>query len=1185
VYFGHRKKISKYVKEHGEIKLECPVLPCNSCDFHIAAPIEQGASSDTIYSEMATLFQGLEDHLVTEHTKETKLTTCPYCSKDLSNLVYWVHLEEHMNQTSTPTTPTKAQPKVTTPDKAPANEVSPIKTPEAKGSSDVQPVETKAASNPTSEENSAATTKPEPNETVVKEQDQKIEETVPTTRTSPRKSKPKKSQEEIMRELQEIEKKIAAKKKEDEARKQKEEEIRLKQLAEDKKKKEEEEIARKLEMEETKRKLEIEETKRKLEIEETKRKLEEEERRQQEEALKRRIEEDIRRKQQEELKRKQEEELLRQEEEEMRKLKAEEERMRQKEIERKRKDEEERKRMEEELRRQKEEDLKRQVDEQMRLLREGELKSQNQKEEDVSPDSNSIKEEKPESKHSSMTTSPKSGTRSREISGDVDRGMRRRSISGDLKTSSVWNKDKDHKEKGETLDSGANEMKNKPVLTEEMERSIIYGGFKKKEDKPVKKETREDKLVAVRREIEARFKAEEERRRKISEEKRKSEEKEKERMRLAEEKLKREREKLKEEKRKTRKRLEELQKSEEPVVEEGPEEEENMETEMETDVISTEASPVASPKRARSKSPDQYEKIKMEIRKIDMEIEKKTKARRVEQEVEHSRSSSITPEPEHKGTVPEDDIENSNDVQMTSLPAPVKAVVDYQVDDEEEEEEELDDLEIMMREFQERESKNVVTNETQSADITSPTEEVNDKEEINPQGEEATSPTIPAGFDKDGHPLESGVITPTLQCTLCTEEGRITSENNVYESAYELLAHVFLVHRKKIVSRSRKARKMTLPCPDGCGFQTSSSSSGVSIDYFNSELPRHLSSLCDHVRSQHTGEDSLDKCPYCSLPLDHQEAWSWQHLANHRDTRRIYCSSCNKFPFKNDEQKCCNADDKAPKSLEALAKEVESGVIRAEDLVNQRNQEKRLKREKEEREIVIPRLPRKCDNCCETLRTPASWKYHVQAHKYGEVFCSTCSVCVLGHVFEDHKATCDESTGVKIVKYRGDTWLDIQDKKVKVFFDYEDRGINGRVTVATVEHQNKKMSGSGINHDKATENLKKIMELHLINEKENISSEESLRNEEQDRDALLDMFMELAQRDQVSSLTSYSLTIDEEEVPVVTDLWFSKLGKVYQLASVVVGGQNISEIGKTIPEAVQNLAEKIQNEKVNCILV
>ena len=35
---------------------------------------------------------------------------------------------------------------------------------------------------------------------------------------------------------------------------------------------------------------------------------------------------------------------------------------------------------------------------------------------------------------------------------------------------------------------------------------------------------------------------------------------------------------------------------------------------------------------------------------------------------------------------------------------------------------------------------------------------------------------------------------------------------------------------------------------------------------------------------------------------------------------------------------------------------------------------------------------------------------------------------------------------------------------------------------------------------------------------ENISSEESLRNEEQDRDALIDMFMELAQRDQVFKL-------------------------------------------------------------------
>ena len=27
-------------------------------------------------------------------------------------------------------------------------------------------------------------------------------------------------------------------------------------------------------------------------------------------------------------------------------------------------------------------------------------------------------------------------------------------------------------------------------------------------------------------------------------------------------------------------------------------------------------------------------------------------------------------------------------------------------------------------------------------------------------------------------------------------------------------------------------------------------------------------------------------CHFCELPLNHREAWSWQHLANHRDARR-----------------------------------------------------------------------------------------------------------------------------------------------------------------------------------------------------------------------------------------------------------------------------------------------------------
>ena len=33
---------------------------------------------------------------------------CPYCQKDLSGLVYWVHLEEHMNSSAaSPATPSK----------------------------------------------------------------------------------------------------------------------------------------------------------------------------------------------------------------------------------------------------------------------------------------------------------------------------------------------------------------------------------------------------------------------------------------------------------------------------------------------------------------------------------------------------------------------------------------------------------------------------------------------------------------------------------------------------------------------------------------------------------------------------------------------------------------------------------------------------------------------------------------------------------------------------------------------------------------------------------------------------------------------------------------------------------------------------------------------------------------------
>jgi hypothetical protein len=135
--------------------------------------------------------------------------------------------------------------------------------------------------------------------------------------------------------------------------------------------------------------------------------------------------------------------------------------------------------------------------------------------------------------------------RSREISGDSDPGNRRRSISGEKRRTrtSVWNKDQQNSAAIKIQGITSVEVKSKPVLTEEMERNIIYGNFKMKDTA-----SRDDKRIAVKREIENLFKEEEEKKRRINEEKRKAEEKESEKIRLVEERRRREREKLKEEK-------------------------------------------------------------------------------------------------------------------------------------------------------------------------------------------------------------------------------------------------------------------------------------------------------------------------------------------------------------------------------------------------------------------------------------------------------------------------------------------------------------------------------------------------------------------------------------------------------------------------------------------------------------
>ena len=1052
IYFGHRKKLCRQVRDNGEIRLKSP-FPDSQWEH--AEAVDVGSTPEEVYAKAAEMFSVLEDHILSV-TGEERLTKCPYCQIELSSLPhpYWVHLEEHMNmnnsspstpaKTSTPTTPVSASSDMTSSSQKEASQ--------SKGQEATSPQKAQAD-----------VSKSEPDSEVEKEPAVAGIEPISKGRVTRSKQK---SQEQIRKELLEIEKKIALKKKDEDEKRQIEEEEKRKRAEQEEKEKREEEARLKKIEDDLLRQKEEEELQKEIE----RQMATEQAQREQAEAKKKKDEEERRRKQ---------EELIRQREEELQRLKEQEEveRQRLRELERKRKDEEERRRMEEEQRRQKEADLKRQVDEQMRLLKQAEESKNSRKDQDhphasrwdrdESAGSNVIKSpvdmvplrspvdvprrspaemmiKSPRSEDRSTVSgrqTPASRTRSREVSGELDReGRRRRSTSGDKKHSSVWRKDREAGGEKQEAAQVSPEQTSKPVLTEEMERSIIYGNFKKKE------KTREDKLVDVKKEIEARFKAEEERRKRILEEKRKAEEKEREKQRLADEKLRREKEKLREEKRKTKQRLEELK-----IKEQSPEPEPEDSMNEEEEEVCEEQPP--SPKRTRDKSPDQYEKIKMEIKKIDMEIEKKQEARKNIQSSEEVRSSSISPEPEIQET------------RTVSLLPPereaglVRSVVAYQVEDEDDEgEEEEDELEAMMRDFQERES--------QKPPEPSPITE-----------SKLVSPKVTAKSEIKENPVSSSVTSFEIKCPAWKD---LMGSGQCYESAYEFLGDVYLHQRKKIISRSRKARKMVLTCPANSGFSTVISDDGVSIDYFTNELPLHLAALCDHLRSGLTGEDRR--------PGDHTKAAFWQLLANHRDSRREYCASCNTFPFRNSGCACSEHTDKANKSLEELARDVETGIVKSGDLRPTKHNndvemetmtserrasenERKIEREKEERQIVIPRLPRMFGP--EEVRTPASWKYHVMAHKYGEVWCPETQSCILGYKYLEGLADDSGEHRVKVVRYRGDTWLDVDQKKVKVFYDYE-----GLETVAQVSFNNVTLSGCGANHDQATRNLQQEVKRH-----------------------------------------------------------------------------------------------------------
>eukprot|EP00088_Acartia_fossae_P003726 TRINITY_DN11595_c0_g1_i11.p1 TRINITY_DN11595_c0_g1~~TRINITY_DN11595_c0_g1_i11.p1 ORF type:complete len:1111 (-),score=315.09 TRINITY_DN11595_c0_g1_i11:203-3247(-) len=586
-----------------------------------------------------------------------------------------------------------------------------------------------------------------------------------------------------------------------------------------------------------------------------------------------------------------------------------------------------------------------------------------------------------------------------------------------------------------------------------------------------------------------------------------------------------------------------------------------------------------------------------------------------------------------------------------------------------------------------------------------------------------------------------------LHCSLCKEEeGSSTS----YISAYQLLSHVYLLHRKKVVARSRKARGMTLSCPEGCGYITVMSKDGTSIDYFNDELPKHLEMLCDHIRDSHTGEPDMENCQFCSLPLQHKENWSWQHLANHRNVQRFYCNGCNNFPFKNEVHKCpglgletyqagtdsgpdtskrnptpsnktnlsTSEDDVLGKSIEDLERDLlphdggsgsaaaanaaanaaaqprnlanlvrfmcgacdkvvtslsswlvhvrkehlgrghinyshdircfccswmpprfEKGreIIGVNNLVQhlitehhsedwkdpdfavesnklvqvQREMERRLEREREEAAIQVPRLPAPCPVCKVSIGQTKWWRYHAIAHRFGEVYCSSCHTFVLGHHFMEHSASCNAEdhanrVKVKIDKYRGDIFLEVPpsslncpspalaphlDQKYKVTFEYDRVEGIGSITMARTMIGTRVVVGNGSTHDEATKAVREQVENILTDMK--VKDEEARKEEieREDKMKLFNLFKQLCDKDRAEEGKQYFLELGggegeniaddkdieqlEMEIPVTTRFYFTKTGKTRIQATAQLYGNLLSAIGVSRPDAVQNLADKV----------
>ena len=942
IYFGHRKKVTKYVREHGEVALRCPA----KCNFKASRPVDKSSGPDLVFPALSQVLAEQEAHMVERHTEESKLTVCPYCQIGLEQLVYWEHLEEHMG--AAPNTKTPPKPEQPPPPKV-AQPTPPSTVTDPSGISgqlEKTDLGQRVSSDPTSV---SADQKPTQEEEKVHDGESSASPSVPCA--DPSHGEPSTSvvkapsfmghspdQEEIKPTKSEAEP-FAVPMEEESAAKikaEEEENVRKQTL---------EEEARKQELEEELRKQALEEEARKSALEEETRKqaLVEQARKEEEEARSQALEEEMKRQARQEEMRKQaiEEEIKKQaKQEEIRnKLKDIERKIAEKKREDKKKAEEEaaaaaaaahlkaeeecaeadrliregeaaeaeRKAKEEKvhtsaIRKSKEEktsDLVKSneqsdVNEEQRLNAavEARMKEEESKKATlpaVTPEKPGSVKRKSGSETSSSRTSPTVSASPREEKrspGDPVGRSRRpdESLKSEEKTRKLSGKadqerkvvdqEKVRRESGKKTSGGAWDVvekvavqKPKPVLTEEMEREIIFGSFKKekkvekKEEvmppikKVDKKESREEKLQSVRKEIEARFREEEERRRKEKEDREEKMKKEREKQRKHEEKLQKEREKLLKERREEQKRQ---KVDEELLVKEAAEDIEQDEA-MDTTENVAEVEAVEEPPKSPAFT-NPYERIKEEILKMEKEKAEMDRKRQMEKEAEEmeeaeeeeeeSRSPSLSRRQSLPSSTP---IEETRTVRMVTPPRTVKMIatppptLDGGDDD-------VDDLEMLMRDFKEAESKEKVATPSRPP----PAPKVDSlallrdsygakRAKRSPSPQESKSVTIPSGFDADGHPLPGAagdlpllaratnstalaIMGPAkkekgrsrsstqLECSVCKEEASSTSYS--YISAYQLLSHVFLAHRKKIVSRSRKARGMTLACPEGCGFVT-----------------------------------------------------------------------------------------------------------------------------------------------------------------------------------------------------------------------------------------------------------------------------------------------------------------------------------------------------------------------------